>query len=953
MSNVELKKRRPLTTPLNDADWENNRKYGVIIDAGSSGSRIYVYSWKDHEYLKGTHTLEELKGNIPIVERADKHGLKWTHRVEPGISTYGSKPNDIKEHLKELLDFALEVVPSHQQLHTPVFLMATAGVRLLPNDVQGTLMKATCDYIKETTPFFISNCDTHIRAIPGELEGAYGWVAINYLMGGFDASIQPPSQQQQQHTFGFLDMGGASAQIAFEPEHHQKEEHSNDLTKIHLRTLDGRALDYDVFVTTFLGYGSNEARRRYLEHRVKMVFDAQLQQQQQQQEGGGKLSNKKQMDLLDDHHRLPLDDPCLPLNLEITDSHSTSVTLQLKGTGQFDKCLDATLPLLNKHAACPTLPCLFDGIHTPKIDWSIHKFVGISEYWYSSHDVLGLGGVYDFVEYEKKATAFCSKDWESEVKEHPDWDPVEIQRYQLQCFKSAWIVNVLHSGIEVPRIIDSNSNNGAIHDGVNAMTTTINSDGTTTMIEKWKEQSIESVEDKNWNPPFQSIDTINDIQVSWTLGAMLLHVANQIPLLENEDGMGGGHSSDDELPHPIADGVELPPEDNTHPPPIHDINNSNNNNWQSIPDDSNYINSSWWDLGNTVSVIGLFGMLFVLFGVVLWEWYRQTKKRRRNEYRRVDTNGGILGNVAATTTTSASVSSLLAGPFRLMKNIAISPMVFLKYWTSRIIPFRSGSSSMVGNNNLAPSSSTEPIYQIDMAGISNDGLEQLEMNNQHIMSNINNGNINNNNTGIDNMTIPIYDQQLAQQQQQQLNGSLGISNKTSSMISMKYWQKKRYSGDSHHISQIMQPGYNNNNSNNDMIHGFRNGSTSAVGLPNRTHSSSSLIARTGSPSIISDVQTNTSMTRSRSRVGFTIHETSDEDDYINYSGGTMNTVLNSSSSTTTVSGGDIPSSSDLHRFTSISRTPSPSIAMSNFSKRSTNSTAPSPKGSPRNSLEKM
>lgn len=75
---------RRALTPLADEDWENNRHYGVIVDAGSSGSRVYVYSWKDHSFVKSNNTAENLKGAIPIVERADKNGLKWTHRQEPG-----------------------------------------------------------------------------------------------------------------------------------------------------------------------------------------------------------------------------------------------------------------------------------------------------------------------------------------------------------------------------------------------------------------------------------------------------------------------------------------------------------------------------------------------------------------------------------------------------------------------------------------------------------------------------------------------------------------------------------------------------------------------------------------------------------------------------------------------------------------------------------------------------
>lgn len=803
-----------------------------------------------------------------------------------GISTFGSKPDQVGDHLQGLLDFAQEVVPMHLQPSTPVFLMATAGMRLLPLDEQQVLMEKTCHYIKENSGFFTSDCGTHIRTIPGELEGVYGWVAVNYLMGGFDRQQQ--QQQQQQHTFGFLDMGGASAQIAFEPDHHQKEEHGSDLTKIHLRTLDGSAVDYDVFVTTFLGYGSNEARRRYLEQRVKAAFDEHQQQQQQEENDGTTTSS-----LLDEYHRLHLDDPCLPLHLELTDADTTSVPLQLTGTGQFDQCLEATLPLLNKDAECPTQPCLFNGVHTPKIDWSVHQFVGISEYWYTSHDVLGLGGVYDFNQYEEKATAFCGKDWGLELEDHPDWDATEIQRYQLQCFKSAWMVNVLHGGIEVPRIVDEQQ---AHSTSMTAATT------------QWMEQSIESVEHKNWNPPFRSIDTINDIQVSWTLGAMLIHVANQIPLSEN--GING-HSSEDEQPHPIVDGVELPSADSHHEPTLPTAGMT----WPSAPEDDTV--ASWWDLGNTVSVVGLLAMLMVLFGVVLWEWYRYAKKHKRGgEYRRVDTNGGILGNVSSSSSLSPSItnttsspssswSEFLAGPIMVMKQVTVRPMIVLRYWTSRLVSYCSNPN---GDGPIVD----DGTYHVGMSG-NNTELEHLDQQ--------------------DAVSITMYQQQAQQQQHSHLhshqqypplapsssqayllqnsssatttstpssssppapsssmsnNGSLGPSTKSASMISMKYWQKKRYSGDSHHIAQMIQPGNS------------------------RSNSSSSLAGFTAS---------NSPMSRSRSRIGFAIHETSDEDDYL----------------TPTASVSD------------ITRTPSPSIKRTIIAASS--SAAPSPKQSPRSSLE--
>ncbi|KAF7721355.1 Golgi apyrase [Apophysomyces ossiformis] len=662
---MSLAKRLPI---LNDT-WANNRRYGIIIDAGSSGSRIYVYSWKDHEHVKSIYSPEELKGKIPVVERGDKEGFKWTLREEPGkkkkermprfvlemikllfvlyvylkqkilgISTYGSKPAEVGEHLRGLLDFASEVVPEESHRKTPIYLMATAGMRLLPVQESKAVLNATCSFIQDNYSFFMSNCESHIQIITGQREGVYGWVAINYLMGGFDTSIQaslqsPTGQREQHHTFGFLDMGGASTQIAFEPEHHQKEEHMDDLTQIYLRTLDGHQVEYDVFVTTFLGYGSNEARRRYLEQRLKDAHD-----------------DPDRKVTLNEDHTLHLDDPCLPLNLTMADSFSTSIPLTLHGIGSFDECLEKTLPLLNKSVKCTKEPCLFNGVHTPHIDWSVNKFVGISEYWYSSHDILGLGGVYDFHEYEQKATDYCGRDWSKTMEAHKDLDPVEVSRYQLQCFKSAWIVNMLHDGISVPRTVDPSGHNGPSND------------------KELLEQSIESIESKNWNPPFQSINTINDIQVSWTLGAMVLIVSNQIPLLDYNDHYQG-HNTDDEGPHQLPDGIS-PPAKGT----LHTIGSGN-------------LMQSIWE-GSSLASFAILTFVVLCF-MFLWCLFKRVRKKdRSDEYRRVDqgANGGILGIGSMTNTSRQSVLyTLTNGLASAFSRSTLS----LRYWASRLLRSRS------------------------------------------------------------------------------------------------------------------------------------------------------------------------------------------------------------------------------------------------------------------------
>jgi Golgi nucleoside diphosphatase len=107
-------------------------------------------------------------------------------RVHPGISTYADSPTAVGEHLEPLLSYALKQIPTSHQPSTPLFLLATAGMRLLSPAQQEAILSFACAYTRQRTPFLLPDCDAHFQVIDGTTEGLYGWIAINYLLGSFD-----------------------------------------------------------------------------------------------------------------------------------------------------------------------------------------------------------------------------------------------------------------------------------------------------------------------------------------------------------------------------------------------------------------------------------------------------------------------------------------------------------------------------------------------------------------------------------------------------------------------------------------------------------------------------------------------------------------------------------------------------------------------------------------------
>lgn len=69
--------------PTSSDAWLAARRFGIVIDAGSSGSRLQIYSWKDPQSVLEEHG-DAVRNVLPRVDKGVQFGEDWVKKVEPG-----------------------------------------------------------------------------------------------------------------------------------------------------------------------------------------------------------------------------------------------------------------------------------------------------------------------------------------------------------------------------------------------------------------------------------------------------------------------------------------------------------------------------------------------------------------------------------------------------------------------------------------------------------------------------------------------------------------------------------------------------------------------------------------------------------------------------------------------------------------------------------------------------
>jgi len=163
-------------------------EHAVVLDAGSTGSRVLGFTFHRSPFTGALVLEDEL----------------WVE-TKPGLSSFAEDPSAGAASIESLLSLAKERIPQSAWSSTPVTLMATAGLRLLPSHQSEALISAVRKTL-DNSGFINRGVD-----IMSELdEGVFGWITVNYLLN----QLHNPRK-----SYVALDLGGGSTQITFAPKY--------------------------------------------------------------------------------------------------------------------------------------------------------------------------------------------------------------------------------------------------------------------------------------------------------------------------------------------------------------------------------------------------------------------------------------------------------------------------------------------------------------------------------------------------------------------------------------------------------------------------------------------------------------------------------------------------------------------------------------------------------------
>ncbi|KAL9060723.1 MAG: hypothetical protein Q9162_000427 [Coniocarpon cinnabarinum] len=393
-------------------------QYALMIDAGSTGSRIHVYRFNNC-------------GPTPELENEE---FKMTAKKEggSGLSSYDSDAESAAKSLDELMSVAMQSVPEAYKSCSPIAVKATAGLRKLGTEKSNRILEAVRKRLETEYPFpLVSGEKGGVEVMGGDQEGVYAWITTNYLLGKIGGPDKTPSA-------AVFDLGGGSTQIVFEPTFPQAAkggmpEHLADGDHKYNMTFGGR--NFELYQHSYLGYGLMEARKK-LHH---LVLDGARK--------NGKVGFGQ-----------PIVNPCIApgmsreIEMEPEDGGKTyTVNMTGPDSGSHTQCRAIAEKALHKEKACSLQPCAFDGVHQPSLQKTFaREDVYLFSYFYDRTQPLGMPDSFTLEELKDLTEKVCNGEdsWESFAAVDGALD--ELRDRPEHCLDLNFMLALLHSGYDMP-----------------------------------------------------------------------------------------------------------------------------------------------------------------------------------------------------------------------------------------------------------------------------------------------------------------------------------------------------------------------------------------------------------------------------------------------------------------------------------------------------------------------
>eukprot|EP00929_Paragymnodinium_shiwhaense_P003420 TRINITY_DN103920_c0_g1_i1.p1 TRINITY_DN103920_c0_g1~~TRINITY_DN103920_c0_g1_i1.p1 ORF type:complete len:634 (-),score=110.09 TRINITY_DN103920_c0_g1_i1:108-2009(-) len=328
--------------------------YVVIIDAGSTGSRAFAFKYASRQMEPTAEEHSTFIVGKPLTIPEDVFNIKFS----PGISNFQRDPVKLTKYITNMCEsIKKRLLAADESVlipEVPIYLGATAGMRDLSGSERHRVFEVIRAAMSKSEFFFnsvgdkgtpsLTGHENQARVLSGEEEGAFDWLTVNKYYGTISNN---PAE-----TYGALDMGGQSAEIAFIP---RDPSIMGGMFPMHFGNFPGTI---HLYTHSFMHYGQIEA----FQWATREWFGGSA--------GAGDL----------------VEHPCLPAGLrwlvtpfEYGVSTSGPVTrtdgqLDMRGSQVYNHwyCKQVAKKLIMQ-AQCTQKPCSFLGVYQPNTTGS--KFV--------------------------------------------------------------------------------------------------------------------------------------------------------------------------------------------------------------------------------------------------------------------------------------------------------------------------------------------------------------------------------------------------------------------------------------------------------------------------------------------------------------------------------------------------------------------------------------------------